>query len=78
MGHDTVDDLHHAEDALGVLLAALESVLEGAGSIDAAEKVRQAVAVGRAYCRCGEWDPILGYDCDSDCGCPGTHSHAHP
>lgn len=81
--HDTVDDLHYAEDTLGHLRTALDAVKRYADDnpgILPAELVAQidrAVSAGKEYCRCGDYDEDEGYECDRDCGCPADHEHPH-
>lgn len=81
MSHDTVDDLHHAEDTLGTLRLALEAVQayvkDNPEILPAAlvEQIDQAVSVGQGYCRC-EYDEDDGWLCDGQfCGCPAEHEH---
>lgn len=82
MSHDTIDDLHLAEDTLGQVRSALEAVQAFAeanpGVLPAglAGQVSQAVSAGKEYCRC-EYDETDGYECSDDCGCPADHEHPH-
>lgn len=82
MSGDTVDDLHAAEDLVGLLTGALDSlVLSLTGPpadynvyAEALDGAIAALAEGQTYCRPScehEDDEWLCGDC---CGCPGHHA----
>lgn len=85
MSWDTVDDLHAAEDHIGVLEALLRDVvmsaveeLEGQplgvrGFLEIG-KVRSAIRSAGWYCRAS----CAAGDCDDDCGCQAHGDGPHP
>lgn len=89
MSIDMVDDLHSAEDTIGLLRQSLYTLWEFAenhpwtGLGDAPKYVKDALALGMAnaadYCRpsCERDEADGTYLCDDDCGCPGHHEPQH-
>jgi hypothetical protein len=86
---DTVDDLHGAEDMIGVAHAYLEMaardvhLFHARGSFaecrkEACERLRAALADVGGYCRgsCVQDDDGT-WACGEDCGCPGHHGPGH-
>ncbi len=77
-----MDDLHAAEDMLGLVTNALDSLvlaLTGPPAdynvyAEALEGAVAALAQGRLYCRPScEQDEDGEWECGDCCGCPGVH-----
>lgn len=85
MSLDTADEIHHAEDTIGVLTAALDEAVEllegvmvgkhyiGLTLPERTASIRFAAQTGHSYCR-----PTCEYEdgewlCGEFCGCPADH-----